>query len=469
MRSSRLFSPTLKEAPPEARGAARALLWRGGFWRREAWLPLGVRVRARLEALARRELGAVGALEARGARAALGEILRREVRSPKQLPLALFSVGDALEVAVAGPLDVGAAVARIVAAAGVETRAIDASPDGTARALLAVGDGEDEWLACDACRYAATRDAAALRASTAPAAPGEPLSEVHTPGASSIADVAALLGGGAAGFVKTLVYVTDDNRPMMALVRGDRTVDEAKLCALAGVERVRLAADAVVREVTGAEVGFAGAHGRAVPVFADGEVAALASAVTGANRTDWHVRGFNLGRDVPGARVGDLRRAVPGDACPRCDGGRLAVARGTLVAEVGSGGARLSFDALVAACVAQHHDADGILWPAALAPFDVCVVALGAEAEIAAAGAALEAELGARGLEVLYDDRDERAGAKFKDADLIGIPLRVTVGKRGLAEGAFELKVRGDKESIMVPRAKIADELGARVRGGTAS
>jgi len=314
------------------------------------------------------------------------------------------------------------------------------------------------------CGFAATEEAAPLHGATAQAGASEPLAEIHTPNASSIGDVAALLGGGSERFVKTLIYVGDDNRPLMALVRGDRAVDERKLRALAGLPRVRLAADAVVREVTGAEVGFAGAQGRRVPVFADSEVAALASAITGANRTDYHVRGFNLGRDVPEARVGDLRRAIAGDACGRCSGGRYGVVRGRVVAEIGPDGGWLSIDALIAACVAQHHDGDGIVWPRALAPFDVCVVAVGDDGEIVGAATALAEELAARGVEVLLDDRDERAGAKFKDADLIGIPLRVTVGKRGLAEGAVELKVRGDKETSMVPRQRIVDELCARVQ-----
>ncbi len=472
MRRSHLFAPTLKEAPPEARGAARALLWRGGFARREALLPLGARVRARVAAMVREELAAVGAEEARGARATLREILRREVRSPKQLPVALFSVGDELTVAIAGALPIEPAVARVVARAGVTTATIAAAPApaGGAHALVAASeDGDDSWLVCDGCGFGALDAAALLRpvAATSPAAAVEPLVEVHTPGASSIADVAAFFGpggGGAASFVKTLVYVTDDNRPLMALVRGDRAVEERKLCALAGVEHVRLAADAVVRDVTGAEVGFAGAHGRRVPVYADVEVAALPSAITGANRTDHHVRGFNLGRDVPDAHVGDLRRALVGDGCGHCDRGRWGLARGFVVAECGADGARLSFDALVVACVAQHHDGDGIVWPRALAPFDVCVLALGEEPEIADGAAALADELRARGLEVLLDDRDERAGAKFKDADLSGIPERVTVGKRGLAEGAVEWKRRTDKEATMIPRQAIVDELVQKVR-----
>jgi prolyl-tRNA synthetase len=467
MRQSRLLIPTLKEAPPEARGQARALLWRGGFVRRaagggEIGLPLGARVRARVEAMARQELVRAGAVEARGDAAGLREVLRREVRSPKQLPLALFSIAQDVVVAVAGELAIDGAIARVLGRAGVHAETI---ADGGAW-VVAGEEGDDTWLAC-ACGWAVAAEGAPLRATgSAPSAASEPLTEVHTPGAKTIAEVVAFFGASASvdAFVKTLIYVDDGNRPLVALVRGDRAVDERKLAALAGVDRLRLAADAVVREVTGAEVGFAGAQGRRVPVYADREVAALANAITGANRTDHHVRGFNLAREVADARLGDLRRAVAGDACPRCANGRYAAIRGTILAERSSDGARLSVDALVAAAVAQHHDADGIVWPPALAPFDVAVVAIGGEPEIADAAAALEGALAARGFDVLYDDRDERPGAKFKDADLVGIPLRVTVGKRGLAEGAFELKLRGQKETTMVPIDRIADELVRRVQ-----
>jgi len=460
MRSSRLLIPTLKEPPTTARGVADGLLQRGGFARREALLPLGARVRARVEALARHELGAVGAAEARGSAAALRQLLAREVRSPKQLPLALFALADELEVAWAGTMPIGDAIARIIARAVVATSAIDAAAG--ARAYVVEGEGDDAWLGCDACGYAATDEAAELRAPAVPAAATEPLAEVATPGKKTIADVAAFFGAPAATLIKTIIYVSDDNQPLMALVRGDRAVSDGKLRALAGVGPLRLAADAVVREVTGAEVGFAGAHGRRVPVFADAEVAAIASGITGANRTDHHARGFNLGRDVPSARIGDLRRAIAGDGCGRCGGGSYRAAHGRIVAEVAADGARLSIDALVACCVAQHHDGDGIVWPAALAPFAVCIVAVGNEPEVADAAATLETALIALGIDVLYDDRDERAGAKFKDADLIGIPLRVTVGKRALADGALELKVRGDKETTMVRKEAIVDELARR-------
>jgi prolyl-tRNA synthetase len=228
-------------------------------------------------------------------------------------------------------------------------------------------------------------------------------------------------------------------------------------------------------------------------VYADLEVAAIASGITGANKGDYHVRGFNLQRDVPAAKVVDLRTAAGQDACARCEGGTYRAFRGIEVGHVFYLGTRYSepmkvtfLDAdgkekvmpmgcygigvtrVAAAAIEQHHDQDGIRWPMALAPFQVTIVTAGKEPELAQAAEKLEAELTALGVEVLYDDRDERAGLKFKDADLIGIPLRVTVGKRGLAEGKLELKARTEKEAQLVPVAEVAGRLKARIRADLA-
>jgi prolyl-tRNA synthetase len=464
-RLSRLLVPTLKEAPPDVRGVAWALLARAGMLRRsrgarDTWLTAGLRVWDRVASIAREELGEVdGAQEVGAFGSALFEILRRDVRSPKQLPLALYTVHGDVQVVVAGEAPIAEAFARVAARAGVTATPIDGG------GLVVAGDGDDEWLACGACGYSATFAAAATAAAPPAVGAVEPLRELATPGVKSIAELSRFLGGAAdvTHFVKTLIYVAEDNVPLMALVRGDRDVDEAKLARAAGLRLVRLASDAVVREVTGADVGFAGAQGRSVSVYADAEVAAIASGVTGANKTDAHVIGFNLGRDVPGAHVVELRSAAAGDGCGRCGRGSFATVSGLLVAESDATVGRLSLDALVVACVAQHHDADGIVWPAALAPWQVVVVALG-EGEVAVAAAELADALAARGVATLLDDRDERAGAKFKDADLMGVPTRLTVGKRGLAEGAVERKRRGEKEAHMVPMQRIVDEEVAHVR-----
>src|SRR5262249_49078677 len=276
------------------------------------------------------------------------------------------------------------------------------------------------------------------------------------------------------------------------LVRGDREVNELKLKAALEARALELASDPVVEKVTGAPVGFAGPQGLDLPVYADYEVAAIASGITGANRGDHHVTGFNLKREVPRAELVDLRSAQEGDACARCGQGKYRGYRGIEVGQVFYLGTKYSapmrvnyLDAngelkpmvmgcygigvtrIMAAAVEQHHDEQGITWPMALAPFQVLIVTAGKEPELAEAAVKLEAELSAAGVEVLFDDRDERPGAKFKDADLIGIPLRVTVGKRGLGEGKLELKGRREAEARLVPQAEAAKAVKERVDAET--
>jgi prolyl-tRNA synthetase len=459
------------------------------------------------------------------------DTVRRDVKSYRQLPLNLYQIQDKFRDELrpraglirgrefimkdgysfhATPDDalreydnMYAAYDRIFRRCGLDFRAVEADTGniGGSRShefQVLADSGEDAIVACDKCSYAANVEKAELRReSTGPEAATEALKELHTPGKGGIADVVAFLRdkGVEAGddrlverFIKTLIYVAD-GKPVIALVRGDRDLNELKLKALLASETLELASDGLVTEVTGAPVGYAGAQGRSVPVFADLEVAAIASGFTGANKADTHVRGFNLGRDVPGAKVVDLRTAASGDRCARCEAGRYRALRGIEVGHVFFLGTKYSeamkvtfLDAdgqnkpmimgcygigvtrIAAAAIEQHHDADGIRWPMALAPFQVLIVTAGKEPELAAAAVELERELTARGVEVLYDDRDERAGGKFKDADLIGIPLRVTVGKRGLAEGKLEVKARHEKEATMVDRGEVASTLAARVQ-----
>jgi prolyl-tRNA synthetase len=285
-------------------------------------------------------------------------------------------------------------------------------------------------------------------------------------------------------FVKTLLYVAD-GKPVIALVRGDRALNELKLKAAVGATALELASDSLVTEITGAPVGYAGAHGRpqelGTPTYADPEVAAIASAITGANKGDYHVRGWSLGRDVPKAKIVDLRTAAEGDRCARCEGGTYKAFRGIEVGHVFYLGTKYSasmkchfLDAegkerpmpmgcygigvtrVAAAAIEQNHDGDGIIWPVPIAPFHVEIVPAGKEPEVVEVAEKLEAALEAAKLDVLLDDRDERPGVKFKDADLLGVPFRVTVGKKGLAEGIVELKERRGGEVKKVPIADAA-------------
>jgi prolyl-tRNA synthetase len=333
--------------------------------------------------------------------------------------------------------------------------------------------GEDALVACDKCDYAANVEQAATR-KVAPAPSGkgtQTLTTVSTPGQHTIAQVSAFLEVPATSLAKTLVYLAD-GKPVAVLVRGDREVNEIKLKKALGVGDVVLASDAAVREVTGAPVGFAGPVGLRISVYLDDEVAAMTDFVVGANQADAHLTGTNVGRDFTPAGAGDYRQAAPGDACPRCDGGVFKGYRGIEVGHVFFLGTKYSkpmgvkflaadgvekpaemgcygigVTRIVAAAIEQNHDKDGIVWPVPLAPYEVAVLALQHDdpALIATADKIYE-ELGKAGIEVLYDDRDERPGVKFKDADLIGIPYRIAIGKKGLAEGVVELKLRRGTE-----------------------
>jgi len=252
------------------------------------------------------------------------------------------------------------------------------------------------------------------------------------------------------------------------LVRGDRDVNEIKLKKALGVDQLVLATDAAVKEVTGAPVGFAGPVGLKVPVYCDLEVCALADFVVGANEADAHLTGVNIERDFTPTACGDYRLTAAGDACARCEGGHLKPYKGIEVGQVFYLGTKYSkpmgvtfLDAggqeqpcemgcygigvtrIVAAAIEQNHDKDGILWPVPLAPYEVAVLDLQQDdPAVVATATRIYDELTAAGIEVLYDDRNERAGVKFKDADLIGLPFRIAVGKKGVAEGVVELKRR---------------------------
>jgi prolyl-tRNA synthetase len=370
-----------------------------------------------------------------------------------------------------------AAYQRIFTRCGLAFRAVEADTGNIGGSLshefqVLTETGEDALVACDTCDYAANVEQAAARKVAAAAAPGtQTLATVATPGQRTIAEVSAFLKVPATSLVKTLVYLADGNA-VVVLVRGDREANEIKLKRALGAVDVVLATDAAVKEVTGAPVGFLGPVGLKAPVYVDDEVAALTDFVVGANAVDAHLTGVNLGRDFKAAAVGDYRQAAPGDGCPRCDGGTLKGYRGVEVGQVFFLGTKYSkpmgvnfldvdgkekpaemgcygigVTRIVASAIEQNHDGNGIIWPVPLAPYEVMVLELQQDDDaVIATSKRIYDELQAAGIDTLYDDRDERAGVKFKDADLIGIPFRIAVGKKGLAEGVVELKLRKGTE-----------------------
>jgi prolyl-tRNA synthetase len=345
--------------------------------------------------------------------------------------------------------------------------------------MVLASTGESAVVSCRACGYAANVEKAESAASAAGAeadaqgaGAAEALREVATPGLRTIDQVAGALGLEPRQLVKTLVYDVDGAIVAVA-VRGDHEVNEIKLRNALGARAVRLADDEAVRLATGAPTGFAGPVGLApdVPLWADHATRSLRGFGAGANRADAHYVGVAWGRDAEPTAWADLRLVRGGDACPRC-GTPLQEARGIEVGHTFVLGTKyseamnatftdekgvahpivmgcygLGLGRTVAAAIEQNHDDGGIVWSLPLAPFQVLLVALNPKDDaVRQAADQLYEALGAQGVEVLYDDRDERPGVKFNDADLIGIPIRLVVGGKSLAGGSVELSLRRDRE-----------------------
>ncbi len=351
--------------------------------------------------------------------------------------------------------------------------------------FMVVADaGEDAILECAACGYAANQERAERHVCTcAPAADTPPMTDVATPDARTIQEVSAFLKRPAADFIKTLIYVAD-TKPVAVLVPGDRDVNEQKLKRFIGCKSLALADDDTILKATGAPVGFAGPAGLAIPIYADASLRGATDRVAGANKADTHVIHLSLERDAKVTDFTDLVAVVTGDLCPRCQQ-TLNTKRGIEVGHVFKLGTQYTdaFNAkflnekgepltMIMGCygigvtrtlqavVEQHNDADGIIWPAAIAPYQVGILLLDPKDETVAAHAQkLSDKLTALGIDNLIDDREERPGIKFKDADLVGFPLRAVVGAKSLAQGGIELKLRSEKTFTLAPVDMAAEQI----------
>jgi prolyl-tRNA synthetase len=346
--------------------------------------------------------------------------------------------------------------------------------------------GEDVLVRTSDGRYAANVERAAVAAvphETCP--PLQDLAEVHTPGLGSVEQVSRFLCCRPQDMITTIIFMAD-GQPLAALVRGDHEVNEAKLRKAAGCSVLAPADPETILRATGARVGFAGPVGLKVRVIADQAVAVMHNAVTGANKTDYHLRGVNPRRDFQTSESGDIRYAVEGDRSP--DGQPLIFEKCIEVGHVFKLGTKYSAamkahflddkgqsrpcvmgcygigaNRIIAAAIEAHHGPDGIIWPMSIAPFQVLVCCLDPnDAGVAGICQRVHDELSRRGLDVLLDDRDLRPGPKFKDADLIGIPLRITVGRKSLEEKVVELKRLGHEGMDKLP-AEAAIETAARL------
>jgi len=559
MRYSRAFIPTLKEVPKEATMPSHVLMLRAGYARMVGagiyeLLPLGTRVLHKIERIIREEMDGAGAQEMlmptfvpseyfketgrwdlygptllrikdrKGGEYHLAptheeiitDVVRREVKSYRQLPLNLYQIQlkyrdeprpragllrcrefimkDAYsfdvseEAALESYAHMRETYHRIFTRLGLDYRVVEADSGAiggkqSAEFQVLAQTGEDWIVACGACDYAANVEVAQAGLAEPPTTQSTepaPLDKVETPNTRSIEEVVAFFGGDttASHTLKSLLYVAGEE-VVLAVVRGDHEINEIGLARHLGVEEVMLASDAAVREATDTEIGFVGPVGFEGRVIADKDAVAVTNAIAGAGQTPYHYKNVNHGRDFE-AEVASIRQAASGDPCPNCDG-KLELYRGiegghifvlgthytdkmnaTFLDEEGKsrsivmGCYGIGVTRLIAAIMEQHHDEQGIRWPVHVAPYQVIVTPIGKDdAPIAKANEIYEA-LRAEGVEVLLDDRSERPGVKFKDADLLGIPVRITVGSRGLKQGTVELKKRTESESQDVPAAGAA-------------
>jgi prolyl-tRNA synthetase len=344
--------------------------------------------------------------------------------------------------------------------------------------MVVADTGESAVVRCPSCGYAANVERAETRgvSDTVGEGGGQELKEVATPHQKSIEEVSKFLGIEPRQLVKTLIYETEKGL-VAVLIRGDREVNEVKLTNHLDVQHLNLASEDKVREATGAPVGFAGPVGlTGIRLVADETVRGMKDFATGANKADAHYTGVNWGRDADLSEFADLLLVTGGDPCPRCEG-TLELFRGIEVGHIFKLGTKyseklgcnftdedgqerpmvmgcygLGIGRTVAAAIEQNHDADGIIWPRPLAPFEVLLAALNPDdGEVRRVAEQIYGQLLEKGIEVLYDDRDERPGVKFKDADLVGFPVRIVVGAKSLADGKVEVSLRRDRQKQLVP------------------
>jgi len=539
MRYSGLFGKTRRDAPAGTDTASAALLIRAGFVRQlgagiHSYLPLALRSIHKIERIIREEMERIDCHElampvvhpadlwqetgrwydigdelvrfvdraerpmvlAMTHEEVATDLVRREVRSYRQLPVQFFQIQtkyrdeprpragllrgreflmkDAYSFhADRGDLqrfyeDCHHAYLRAFARCGIDVVVVESDSgimggEGSHEYMLIADAGEDVLLTCPSCGYAANREVART---TLPAPDGAPLpmEEVETPGATTIEAVATYLDVGRERTAKAVFYEAD-GKLIFVVIRGDRSVNEIKLAELLGVPQVAPASEELIRS-SGAVPGYASPVGLTDTIVVADETARAPNLVAGANRDGYHLINVNLGRDYEPTHLADILMAEAGDPCPEC-GAALVEQRGIEVGNIFKLGTTYSaplkavyldendneqimvmgsygfgVSRMLAALAEHHHDDRGLRWPASVAPFEVHLVLIGANDEAREAADGVYRMLQAEGIEVLYDDRDESAGVKFADADLIGIPIRLTVSNRSLKSGGVELKLR---------------------------
>ena len=459
MRWSRLLIPTLREDAP--------LLVRAGYMR-QGCLFLGMRALQKIAGIVRGELAAIGGQEVLLTDAV--RLARNELRSYRQLPQIWFQIAGGMKVEMwwfgAADETIRAACERVLARCGL---------DNVADFTLPLASGEDCLVRCPQCDYASALETASARPSSplAPDPEGDRDPEAfHTPGRKTIADVAEFTALPASTQMKSLVLVADD-QPVLALIRGDHQLSEAKFADAVGAGSVRPARPEEILEWFGANAGSLGPVGvKELRVVADEALRGRRNMIAGANRDDYHLRHVTPGEDFQ-PEYFDIRQIAAGDACARCGTAielqpalalgrfRRSGCRGLHVTNESSqevplpmGWATIDLERVLRAAAEIFRDNDGLRLPPSIAPFDVIVTPVNIrDAAQREAAESLDAESRRAGLDALFDDRDERPGVKFKAADLIGVPCRITVGKK-LAQGMVEVVERRTRAVHDAPLAE---------------
>jgi prolyl-tRNA synthetase len=560
MRYSKSFIPTLRDDPADAEVISHKLLLRAGYIRRVTsgvydYLPMGLRVLRKVEAIVREEMDNAGAQELlmpvvqpgelweqsgrmekygpellrfkdrHGHESCLGptheevicDLVSRELRSYKQLPMNLYQIQTkfrdeirprfglmrgreflmkdaysfhADEACLAREYQhMFDTYCRIFSRLGLKFRAVEADTGSIGGSNshefhVLADSGEDLIAHCSGCDYAANVEKAVSKRRI-PGGEEAELTPIETPNATSAEDVADYLEMDIAMLVKTLVYKAvggeQDGAIVAACVRGDDQLQEIKLAHAVGADSVEMASDDEIKAVGGI-TGFVGPQGLSVRVLIDNSLNAATGLVAGANKRDAHVLGFDIDRDLADSEFADLRQTRAGDACNRC-GGDIELSRGIEVGQVfalgkcytepmdvlfqSQDGKRavatmgcygIGVSRLMAAVVEQCHDDSGIKWPISLAPFQVVLISMGKSDTVLEASERLYLRLHNVGIEVLWDDRKERPGVKFKDAELIGLPLQIVIGDRSLDQGMVEIGLR-QKKRHEVPIVDVIEQV----------
>ena len=447
------------------------------------------------------------------------DLVRREVRSYRDLPLNLYQIQTKFRDEIRprfglmrcrefmmkdgysfDSTDEGAeesyrlmweAYRKIFTRCGLKFRAVeaDSGPIGGSFShefMVLADTGEDTIVSCNSCDYAANLEKAEIRSpdiKPAGGKKGDP-KRVETPGMSTIEQVSGFLKVKSRDLIKTLILTTDVG-PVAALIRGDHDLNEVKIKNFLKAAELEFADARTIEEITGGPLGFSGPVGlKGITILADNAIREIPLAVVGGNEKDVHLIDVNPQTDFQADHFGDFRSAAEGDPCPRCDGS-LTLSKGIEVGHVFKLGIKYSkamnavfLDAdgkerqmimgcygigvsrTIAAAIEQNHDEDGCIFPPAISPFTAIITTVGTKnAQIDEVADRIYRELWENNVDALLDDRDERPGVKFKDADLLGIPFRITIGKKALAEGKIELRNRKTKEMKLVEISRAVEAL----------